>query len=146
MNIHHNTLVLVADGKKFLLLRNTGDFKAPVLVCEESGEQENPSARDQGSSPPGRAFGSGAARSAVEQADFHRQAKQVFAGFIAERLGKLEQGGDFEELVVVAPARTLAELRAHCDQQVSARIVAEIDKDLTRHPVDEIAAILLKAD
>lgn len=146
MNIHHNALVLVADGKKFLLFRNVGDFNAPVLVREESGELENPPAHNQGSDQPGRAFGSGTTRSAMEQTDFHRQAKHDFAGFVADLLGKLAQSGDFEELVVVAPARTLADLRARCDRQVGARIVAEIDKDLTKHPVDEIAAILLKED
>jgi protein required for attachment to host cells len=46
--------------------------------------------------------------------------------------------------VIVAPPRTLAELRRHYSREVSARIVAEIDKDLTGHPVDEIAAIIIR--
>ena len=50
--------------------------------------------------------------------------------------------GDFDESIVVAPPRTPAELRKHYDKAVSGRLVAEIDKDLIRHPVNEIAAIL----
>jgi protein required for attachment to host cells len=46
--------------------------------------------------------------------------------------------------VIVAPPRTLAELRRHYSREVSARIVAEIGKDLTGYPVDEIAAIIIR--
>ncbi len=41
-------------------------------------------------------------------------------------------------LVVVAPPRTLAELRDALHSDVKACIVAEINKDLTRQPVWEI--------
>ena len=143
MNIHHNALILVADGKKFLMLRNVGDFRKPVLRFEGGGEQENPSARDQGSDQPGRAFASsGSMRSAMEQTDFHQLEKDQFAAQAAEMLGNLEQSGDFEELIVVAPPHTLAELRKQFGKAVSGRIVAEIAKDLTKHPVNEITAIL----
>lgn len=145
MNIHHNALVLVADGKKFLMLRNVGDFREPVLRFEGGGQQENPATRDQGTDQPGRAFGSsGTMRSAIEQTDFHQLEKDQFAAQAAELLGKLERSGDFEELIVVAPPHTLADLRKHFSKAVSSRIVAEIDKDLTKHPVNEIAAILLR--
>lgn len=143
MNIHHNALILVADGKKFLMLRNVGDFTTPVLRFEGGGEQENPSTRDQGSDQPGRTFGSsGSTRSAMEQTDFHQLEEDQFAAQAAELLGKLERSGDFEELIVVAPPRTLAELRKQFDKAVKGRVVAEIAKDLTKHPVDEITAIL----
>ena len=41
-------------------------------------------------------------------------------------------------LVVVAPPRTLAELRRAFHAEVKSRIVAEIDKDLTKEPIYEI--------
>jgi protein required for attachment to host cells len=41
-------------------------------------------------------------------------------------------------LVVVAPPRTLAELRHSFHDDVKSRIIVEIDKDLTKHPVGEI--------
>jgi protein required for attachment to host cells len=41
-------------------------------------------------------------------------------------------------LVVVAPPRTLADLRHAFHAGVKNRIIAEIDRDLTKHPVHEI--------
>ena len=39
MNLHHDALVLVADGQKYLLLRNSGDFRNPLLKVEASAER-----------------------------------------------------------------------------------------------------------
>jgi protein required for attachment to host cells len=41
-------------------------------------------------------------------------------------------------LVVVAPPRTLAELRGAFHDDVKARIVAELDRDLTKRSVGDI--------
>ena len=41
-------------------------------------------------------------------------------------------------LVIVAPPRALADLRHAIHADVKSRIIAEIGKDLTKHPVDEI--------
>ena len=43
-----------------------------------------------------------------------------------------------EALVIVAPPRTLADLRGAFHNDVKRRIVAELHKDLTKHPVYEI--------
>lgn len=143
MIIRHNALVLVADGKKYLLLRNTGDLRQPRLSYEGGGEKENPATGQQGSDQPGRAFASvGSARSAMDQTDWHQIEEDRFAGRVAEMLGTLAEAGDFEELIVVAPPKSLAELRDSFDRAVASRLVAEIPKDLTKHPVSEIARIL----
>ena len=142
MLIPHDALILLADGKKFLLLRNAGNFREPVLIFDGSGEKENPSTQVQGTDQPGRLAGYGSARSAMEQTDFHQIEEDRFAGEVAELLERLAGAGDFEKLIVVAPSRTLAELRKRFGPAVSSRIIAEIDKDLTKHPVAEIAAIL----
>ena len=143
MNIRHNALILVADGKKYVLLRNTGDFRRVVLGYEGGGEKENPATREQGSDSPGRAFSStGAARSAMQQTDWHQIEEDRFAARVGDLLGALADAGDFQELIVVAPPRTLAELRKSFGDPVISRLIAEIPKDLTKHPVDEIARIL----
>jgi len=143
MLIHHNALILVADGRKYLLLRNHGTPAEPRLAFEGGGEKTNPRTRDQGTDQPGRAFASvGGARSAVEQTDFHQLEEDRFAADVAGMLGQLARAGDFEELIVVAPPRTLAELRGNYDRAVAGKVVAEVDKDLTRHPVPDITAIL----
>jgi len=48
-------------------------------------------------------------------------------------------------LIVVAPPRTLADLRSAFHADVQARIVAEINKDLTKHPIGDIEKHLLTA-
>lgn len=145
MNLHHDALVLVADGQKYLLLRNSGDFRNPALKVEASAERSGAPTRDLGSDQPGRAFSrAGGTPSAMEKTDWHQQAEDHFAAEAAALLARRAGGDDGTEIVVVAPSRTLAELRRHYSREVSARIVAEIDKDLTGHPVDEIAAIIIR--
>jgi len=48
-------------------------------------------------------------------------------------------------LIIVAPPRTLAALRTDFRPDVKRRIVAELAKDLTRHPVGDIEKHLLDA-
>jgi protein required for attachment to host cells len=48
------------------------------------------------------------------------------------------RAGKVKALIVVAPPRTLAELRKEFRSDVKACILAEINKDLTRHPIAEI--------
>jgi len=143
MYIQHEIVILVADGRKFLLLRNKGDFRNPKLVVEASGEQNNPVTRGQGTDQPGRiASGKDGIRSSMEPTDFHQLQEDQFAAEIAGMLDNLARCGDLERLIVVAPPRTLAEMRKHYSQPVVDRLVAEIDKDLTKHPVEEIARTL----
>ena len=51
---------------------------------------------------------------------------------------KLVRERHVKALVVVAPPRTLADLRHAFHADVKSRIIAEIDKDLTGHPVYDI--------
>ena len=48
-------------------------------------------------------------------------------------------------LVIVAPPKTLADLRNAFHVDVQARVIAEIHKDLTKHPVSEIERRLTSA-
>ena len=45
-------------------------------------------------------------------------------------------------IVLVASPMILGELRDKLHQEVTKRVVAEVDKTLTNHPVDEIEKIL----
>lgn len=145
MNLPNNTLVLVADGRKMLLLRNHGDADQVDLRVEAHREQENPPNRDHASDAPGRSFASvGSRRSAMEETDFHQIAEDHFAAKAADLLRQRALNGDFETLVVVAPPRTLGELRKHYHKEVASRIIEELDKDLTDHPIGEIEAALTR--
>lgn len=59
MRVPSDALVVVADGRRMLLLRNRGDEEFPNLEVEQVEEKENPATRDQGSDEPGSTFSSG---------------------------------------------------------------------------------------
>jgi protein required for attachment to host cells len=103
-------------------------------------EQANPKTSSQGVDRPGRlSDGMGNQhRSAVQETDWHRLAKHEFAHKIASLLEQDAQADRYEQLVVVAPSVILGELRKSISGSVSSRIVAEVAKDLTGHPVPEI--------
>lgn len=144
MRIPNEALVLVADGRKMLLLRNKGGEAVPDLQVEATREQENLRDRDQASDAPGRSFSSvGSARSAIEQTDFHQLGEDRFAAATAEMLRKRALANDFEQLIIAAPPRTLGELRKHYHKSVEARLVGEVSKDLTGMPVPEIERALM---
>ena len=108
-----------------------------------SGRQANPPDRSQKSDAPGRAFSSvGNGRSAYQETDFHQLEEERFAAETAELLRKRALRNDYESLIIVAPPRTLGELRKHYHKEVQKRLAGEIAKDLTGHPVAEIERIL----
>jgi protein required for attachment to host cells len=143
VSIPHNALVLVGDGSRAMFLRNTGTIANVELVVEREFGIDNPPTREQGTDRPGRMHGSdGVSRSAIEPTDWHQRAEQQFAARIADDLYKLGHAQDFSALVVVAPPRMLGDLRAVLHEEVKQRIVAEVAKDLTGHPLPEIRRLL----
>ena len=142
LNIPHNTFVFVGDGRKALFLRNEGDATFLNLKTEKVFEDENPPTHEQGTDRPGR-VAKPSGRSAVEPSDWHDIEEHRFARRVAEALERLVRERGARALVVVAPPRTLADLREAFHADVKARIIAEIHKDLTRHPVDDIERHLL---
>lgn len=143
MRIAHDALVLVADGRKSLFLRNEGDGEVLNLVVEDQRAHADLKDSDLKSDAPGRSFASvGSRRSAVQETDYHQQEEDRFAADTAALLSKRAHANGFEQLIIIAPPRTLGELRRHYDKAVEARIVAEVDKDLVNHPIDKLEGIL----
>ena len=130
----------VGDGRKALVLRNEGDEAFPNLKTEQVFvDANNPSTHEQGSDRPGRSHSSlGAGRSSVTQTDWHDLEEHRFASKSAAMLHRLVRERKIEAMVVVAPPRALADLRKAFHDEVKKTIIAEIDKDLTKHPVYEI--------
>lgn len=136
--IPYDAWVLVADGQKALLLRNTGTaFKLALEVEQVIEAPDNPSARDQGTDRPGRAA-VGSRRSALGQTDFHEREEEHFSVTVAERLEAICEEKKVHKLVVVAPPKALADLRHAMPVSVRKLILAEYDKDLIKLPVQEI--------
>lgn len=139
MKLGHNALVMVVDGGKMLLFRNEGDGAFLDLKVEDAVEQVNPPDREQASDAPGRSYASvGTARSAVEQGDFHQQAEDRFAADASALLNRRALANEYEQLLIIAPPQTLGEMRKHYHKALESRLVGEISKDLTGHPVPDI--------
>lgn len=138
--IPHHAVVFVGDGRKALFFRNVGDEMVPNLKMEAVFEDQNPAAHDQGSDRPGRvskALHSGH-RSAVEATDWHEIEERRFVKQVAAAAERIVRAEPSTALIVVAPPRTLAALRTDFHPDVKRRIVAELAKDLTKHPVGDI--------
>ena len=144
VQIPHQAWVLVGDGRKALVLRNEGDKKFPNLrALAVFKEEVTPPTSQLGTDAPGRAIDHLSGRRAgVEQTDWHDIAEHRFAQSVASTLCARDQAGDITSLVVVAPPRTLADLRNSFTDSLKAKIIAEVNKDLTRHPVYEIERLL----
>lgn len=139
INIPHDAIVFVGDGRRALFLRNVGDEKFPNLKTEHVFVDHNPPTHDQGTDKPGRNYPSvGSGHSAVESTDWHELEALHFAREVGAALEKLVRERNIKSVVIAAPPRTLAELRQSFHKDVKARIIAEVDKDLTKHPVYEI--------
>jgi protein required for attachment to host cells len=139
LKIPHNAFILVGDGRKALFLRNDGDEKFPNLKVEQVEQTQNPPTSQQGTDKPTRVFqSSDGRRSGAEQTDWHDLGEKHFARDVAARLHDVVRERGVKSVIVVAPARTLAELRTALHDEVKKKIVAEIEKDLTKHPVHEI--------
>ncbi|HWK35383.1 host attachment family protein, partial [Sphingomonas sp.] len=125
MKVPHDAVVLVADGRKALMLRNEGDAAAVSLQVEHHEERANPADRDQASDLAGRsasvrtAGANWAAGGNVENTDFHQQGEDRFAAETAAMLNERALRQDFESLIIIAAPRTLGELRKHYHSEVS---------------------------
>ena len=143
MRVPNNGVVLVADGRKSLFFRNEGDAEYPKFCVERKEARDNPDHHEQASDTAGMAMNViGGHGGSMTEVDFHQLEEDRFAADMAALLKTRALRNDFEALVVVAPPRTLGELRKHYHKEVEKRLVGEVAKDLTNVPVEEIERIL----
>lgn len=142
-DLTHGTWVVIADGEKALFLENRTDAEDPFLQVFRVDEQDNPPTAEQGTDRPGRMPDTGMGqRSAVQEVDWHRLAKERFADDLADTLYAQAHKGRFDRLVICAAPRVLGDLRDKLHPEVAGRVVAEIPKTLTNHPLDEVERVL----
>jgi protein required for attachment to host cells len=143
MEIPHDAFVAVADGEKMLLFRNQGDSDFPHLILVEQDEQESLANSELRRDVPGRSFSSvGPGRSAYDEADSRQIGEDSFALATAEMMNRRALGNEFESLIIVAPPRTLGELRKYYHGELERRLAGEVPKNVTNVPVSEIERII----
>lgn len=144
MRIEPDMLILVADGRKLLLLRNTGTVGTPELVVDYGEELPNPPDREQKSDARGQRPGSiGPGQASAGETDYHQQAEERFAVHAAEILNQRALANGFDKLIVVAAPATLGTLRQRYHGETRSRLVAEVPKDMTGYSVDRITRYLV---
>jgi protein required for attachment to host cells len=125
------THVAVVDGEKLLLLRHHGGEGGPKLTAETTP------AIGGANKSGGAHHGSSAANP-----DDSRLEEDSFAAATAEYLNREVMAGRIANLVVVAPAKSLGELRKHYHKTLEAKLVGELSKDLVNAPIPEIEKAL----
>lgn len=143
MGIANETLVLVTDGRKMLFLRNEGDEKHMNLQVERKVKREDASDRELSTDAPGSVFQSGGTgRSSYEETDFHQLEEDRWAHEAADRINSRALSNDFDQLVIIAPPKTLGELRKKLHKETEKRTILEIDKEMTNQPLNEIEELI----
>jgi len=134
--------ILVCDARKALFLHNAGDAAFPNLRLERAIQAPaNPLTAKQGADRPGRIQNAFGPTSAAEATDWHEMAEAQFARETVDAFRTLYRSRP-HGVVLVAPPQMLAALRESLDDGVDATVIAEIDKDLTKHPIQEIERLL----
>lgn len=147
MKVKSGLWVVVADGKRGLVLVNEGNALHPELKTLRVYEQDNPKTSEQGRDRPPRAFQSaGERRSAMATTDLHRRAEDRFVDQIINDLTKDANANAFEYVVIVAPPTAIGEMRKFSKSDaLNKKVLAWIDKDLTHHSIADITAAVAKA-
>lgn len=135
--------VVVADGEKALFLVNDGDDMDMNLRLRRKDAQDNPQAQDWATDKPGRFNdGPGTQRSSMADTDWHELEKERFAKDLADILYDAAHKGEFDKIVILASRVVLSELRDSLHQEVLDRVILEVPKVLTNHPLPEIEKLL----
>jgi protein required for attachment to host cells len=138
MRLENGTWVLVVDGAKALVLENMTDGMDPNLRVVRKEENDAPDSRGEATTSPEQQ----GTRRQLDANDYQTFEENRFAEAMANWLYKAAHRNRFERLVLVAPPRVLGSLRPALHKEVASRVVAEIPKDLTGHPVDQIERIV----
>ncbi|HXJ00700.1 MAG TPA: host attachment protein [Micropepsaceae bacterium] len=150
MHKHLRIWVLVMDGGRAQLFVPDEDLTGlhTAVLPELPVADPSTHARDLKSDRPGRSFGSartGTRHSIEPRHDYHKLKKHDFAAGISDVLERAFAAREFERLVLVAPPRTVGEMRTLLPARLSADMYV-IAKDLTKATAaemwHEVAAIV----
>ena len=124
--IPHNTLVVVADGRAARLFRNVGD-ESGLKLHQETTLDASDAAND------------GPAGSQPQDSD---TGEAAFAKVLAHKVNQMALQHAFDHVVLVADPTTLGELRPQLHKEVAQRTMAEVAKDWTNTPLEQISSAL----
>lgn len=133
--------IVVADGEHARFVQPDADNTLRTIGSLDSASAHMRS-RDIGTDRPGRSFeSSGGAHHAVGQRhDLHSMEKNRFVRLVGEQINADSRSDEFDELLLVAPQRALAELLEALDTTARAKLIGTLEKDLVKTPDHEMWA------
>jgi protein required for attachment to host cells len=118
--IPHGTVIAVVDGEKFELHRNAGNEAAPEIA-----QVDAPKLHEHNKDSGARHISSAANPTG------HLLDEDAHAAAVATWLNQQVVSRNIEHLIVVAPPRTLGELRRRYDSALKGVLFSELDKEMT---------------
>ena len=144
-SVGNGAWVLVGDGRRALFFQNHGDAELLDLRIVETRVDDNPPTHEQGTDRPGRSFTSfSPGRSAVQNVDWHELEEERFARAMADRINQAAESGELNAIAIIAPPKALGEIRKELSVKAQSKVVGELAKDLTRHPLKDIEKALTR--
>ena len=139
LKLNNGDWVVVCDGRKALILENSGSRASPKLQIRETHEQPASRTSEIGNDRPGRVQESAnERRSAHEQPDLHDQAEQSFLATLVQRLDDAVTREETGAIVIAAAPRALGMLREAYTPGLRKAVAAEVAKDYVNVPLPEI--------
>jgi protein required for attachment to host cells len=136
---HRDPCFVIADGGHLRLVKPAEDNALHTVEAVDAATVHKKT-HDLVSDRPGRSHESATVtRHAIApRHDPHELEKIRFAHFIGEKLNEDNAAGLFNELILVAPAPILAEMRDKLDKPTEAKVTGTLAKDLTKVPDHEL--------
>ena len=135
MKVPPRALVALANGERFVLMRNVGEAFHPKL--ERIGELDLELTNFAAGARHQDSAGQRGRSTAIDEL--------AHGAAIAEWLNEKALKGRLGPLVLAADPKTLGEIRRHCHKELQSRIVGELAKDLINSPVSDIEKALAAA-
>ncbi len=131
MKLDKGTTVVIVDGEKLNLFDVVDIGSPPVLSARAAPDLSG----DNKSS--GTRHGSSSANP-----DDSRLEEDSHVVAVVDWLNKQVLGGKIDALVIIAPPKSLGEMRKHYHKNLTAALVGELAKDLTGHSMADVAKSL----
>ena len=134
------TWILIADGARARLLEHKGRGIKLYPALDRQFVADNRPSGDLATDKSGRTFDSaGQGRHGMEPpTDPHRHEQQMFARSLAQILEEQRLKKKYDQLVIVAPPKTLGDLREALTKSVSDQVTGELNKDLTKISIHDL--------
>jgi protein required for attachment to host cells len=124
--------VVVTDGTRAIIFENTAsDGSVNLTKKDDLSPQNLDDDGPAGKRPP---------ESSQQETD-----EATFAKQLANHLFFRRNRDQFDQIALVADPETLGQIRRSLHQEVSQRLVLELDKTVTNSPVSDIEASVAKA-